>query len=76
MIRIIKSTGEEFEEIDISDTGNEEEKSKMQEKVRSLGKSIVPPHIYRDNEYLGDYQEMFDAVESDDLKGFLAGAGR
>ncbi len=76
MLLILKSKGELFEEVDISDPANKEAKLSMQEKMRSLGKSETPPHLFRDKEYLGDYYDMYEAYDNEELKSFLTGPGR
>jgi len=76
MLRILESTGEAFEEVDISDPMNDEARLAMQAKARSLDKQIMPPHLFRDEEYLGDYEDMYFAVENDEVKSFLIAAGR
>uniref|UniRef100_A0A1I8GQG4 PA2c domain-containing protein n=1 Tax=Macrostomum lignano TaxID=282301 RepID=A0A1I8GQG4_9PLAT len=69
--RILDGLGLAYEEIDISDPKNAEAKAEMQEAAKTHSKSVVPPHLLRDNNYIGDGQDFYDAVEDDNIEVFL-----
>lgn len=59
--------GIEFTEIDICD-GIE-----LKETMRELSNNpvAIPPQLFKDNEYLGNYDSFEEAVENKALKTFL-----
>uniref|UniRef100_A0A1I8JIJ7 Glutaredoxin domain-containing protein n=1 Tax=Macrostomum lignano TaxID=282301 RepID=A0A1I8JIJ7_9PLAT len=69
--RILDSLNVQYEEIDISDDANAELKAQMQTAARSHGKPVVPPHLMRDDAYLGDGDDFSEAVEVDTVGAFL-----
>ncbi|XP_014788499.1 SH3 domain-binding glutamic acid-rich-like protein 3 [Octopus bimaculoides] len=64
---ILDSKNIEFTEIDISK--DVEDKNKM----RSLcgNETALPPQLFNEDEYLGDYDLFYEAVEAQDIKKFL-----
>ncbi|KAL4617211.1 SH3 domain-binding glutamic acid-rich-like protein 3 [Arapaima gigas] len=67
VMRILESKNIPFEMIDIS-VGNE-----VREEMRNKAgnPSAVPPQIFNDDQYCGDYQSFSAAVEDDTVKEFL-----
>ncbi|XP_069841721.1 adapter SH3BGRL [Dendropsophus ebraccatus] len=63
----------EFEEMDIA--ANEENRRWMRENVpencRPSSGIPLPPQIFHDNRYLGDYDAFFDARENNEVYRFL-----
>jgi len=61
------------EQIDIADPSNEEKKIYMREHAKPAGndKAPLPPQIFSDDQYCGNYDGFLDANENDDLKSFL-----
>lgn len=79
VLMILDSKVIKYEVVDITEPGKESEKEKMQEKSSSKGVTIgdptprhaLPPQLFYDDEYCGDY-ELFDtANELDTLEDFL-----
>ncbi|XKL64753.1 hypothetical protein PGB90_004839 [Kerria lacca] len=69
---ILESKNIKYNIIDIAEPGKENEKEFMQEnsKVRD-SKYPLPPQIFNDNYYCGDYEEFDMANELDELEKFL-----
>ncbi|KAA0185882.1 Sh3 domain-binding glutamic acid-rich protein [Fasciolopsis buskii] len=61
----------DFESIDLSDAINEDARNAVFEEVKKKEKSLLPPHIFCDDEYLGGYDEFYDAIEMEELETFL-----
>ncbi|XP_075042311.1 adapter SH3BGRL [Mixophyes fleayi] len=63
----------EFEEKDIA--ANEENRKWMRENVpedcRPVSGNPLPPQIFSDNQYLGDYEAFFEARENNAVYSFL-----
>jgi len=59
--------GIEFTEIDIA------EGQELKETMRELSNDplAIPPQLFKDDEYLGDFDSFEEAVENKELKTFL-----
>jgi SH3 domain-binding glutamic acid-rich protein len=76
---ILDSKNIKYEVIDISEPGKEEEKDFMQTNSTSNGATAsdmtprhpLPPQLFNDQEYCGDYDEFELANEVDNLEVFL-----
>ncbi|CAH1799584.1 unnamed protein product [Owenia fusiformis] len=73
ILSILQSRKIEFEEVDISSPNNENEKIFMREhsKTKKEGTFPLPPQIFNDQEYLGDFEAFEESVEIDALFEFL-----
>jgi len=62
-----------FEAIDISSPENEEQKMFMREKAKPKDGQVnpMPPQIFSDDEYLGDYDAFYEATEDNNLDVFF-----
>jgi len=62
-----------FESIDISASENEEQKLFMREKATAKDGQVnpMPPQIFSDDEYLGDYDAFYEATEDNNLDVFF-----
>ncbi|XP_018319477.1 SH3 domain-binding glutamic acid-rich protein homolog [Agrilus planipennis] len=79
VLMILDSKNIKYEVVDIAEPGNEEAKEFMQNNSKSLGATIgdanpkhaLPPQVFNDEEYCGDY-DLFDlANEVDEVEKFL-----
>lgn len=63
----------EYDMIDICAPENEEEKKFMRAnaKSRKTGSVPLPPQIFNDDTYCGDYEDFQDAIEENTLKVLL-----
>lgn len=63
----------DFIKIDVTDPKHNQEKLHMRElsKSRKEGTFAVPPQIFNDSEYCGDYEAFADALETQNLWEFL-----
>lgn len=70
---VLSSRNVTFDKIDISDSLNEQQKQFMREYARpsSDGKTPLPPQLFADKEYLGDYEMFLEALENELLDEFL-----
>lgn len=76
---ILDSKVIKYEVVDITEPGKESEKEKMQEKSSSKGVTIgdptprhaLPPQLFYDDDYCGDYELFDQANEMDTLEDFL-----
>lgn len=70
---ILESKNVTYVTVDITEPGNEEEKSFMQEnaKPKDSSKHPIPPQIFNDTDYCGDYDGFDLANENDELETFL-----
>ncbi|CAH8624258.1 unnamed protein product [Heterobilharzia americana] len=71
ILSLLNSKKVDFKEIDLSDISNESEKCALFEELKKMEKSLVPPHIFLDNEYLGSFEEFYEALEMEELESFL-----
>ncbi|KAK2159589.1 hypothetical protein LSH36_150g02027 [Paralvinella palmiformis] len=61
-----------FEEIDISLAICEEDRKYMREHAKARGTpNPLPPQVFSDQDYLGDYEDFHEANECDELFEFL-----
>ncbi|KAG5441526.1 SH3 domain binding glutamic acid-rich protein-like [Clonorchis sinensis] len=49
----------------------EEDKQFMMKVLRELGKPVIAPQLFFDNEYIGGYDELVEANENEQLSDFL-----
>lgn len=69
---IMESLKIEHEVVDITEPGKEEEKALMREACAKHEKSnSLPPQIFLNEDYLGDYSDFELANENDNLLAFL-----
>jgi len=72
ILMILESKSIEYIAIDITEPGNEEEKHFMQENAEARdSKHPLPPQIFNEQEYCGDYTGFDLANENDELEVFL-----
>lgn len=73
VISILESKKIPFEQIDISDPTKEEDKKFMQKHGQPSGNDKVPmpPQIFSDGNYCGDYEGFHEANEINELETFL-----
>lgn len=79
VLMICDSKNIKYEVIDITEPGREADKDFMQNNAKSLGgtvsdpkpRSPLPPQMFNDEEYCGDYDEFDLANEVDTLEQFL-----
>lgn len=70
---ILTTRNVNFEKIDISIPNNEDKKQFMRENARPPpnGKTPLPPQLFAGDEYLGDYDKFYEAVEDNEVDVFL-----
>lgn len=70
---ILKSLNIEFTPVDITAPGNEEAKDYMRKtgKKKTGQRNVLPPQLYNDSDYCGDYEDFDVANEDDVLEEFL-----
>ncbi|XP_034188298.1 SH3 domain-binding glutamic acid-rich protein homolog isoform X2 [Osmia lignaria lignaria] len=69
---ILDSKNVEYETIDITEPGKEMEKEFMQSNsIARESKYPLPPQIFNEDEYCGDYEDFDLANEIDELEQFL-----
>lgn len=61
----------DYQEIDISDPNNSQEKAFVQRTMASLNQKLTLPQIFLDEQYCADFDEIISAVESNTLKQLL-----
>nr|XP_018904906.1 PREDICTED: SH3 domain-binding glutamic acid-rich protein homolog [Bemisia tabaci] len=72
VVMILESKNIEYEAIDIAEPGKEAEKEFMQQNSKAKdSKYALPPQIFNEEEYCGDYEEFDLANELDELEKFL-----
>ncbi|KAK9308478.1 hypothetical protein QLX08_001630 [Tetragonisca angustula] len=73
VLMILDSKNVEYETIDITEPGKEMEKEFMQMNgiARDDSKYPLPPQIFNEDEYCGDYEDFDLANEIDELEEFL-----
>lgn len=79
VLMILDSKSIKYDVIDITEPGKETEKEMMQEKSTHKGGTVsdpnprhaLPPQLFYDDEYCGDYDEFDLANEIDKLEVFL-----
>lgn len=79
VLLILDSKNIKYEVIDIAEPGSEEQKDFMQNKSTSFGGTIsdpnprhpLPPQIFNDDVYCGDYDQFDMANEVDNMETFL-----
>ncbi|XP_011506225.1 PREDICTED: SH3 domain-binding glutamic acid-rich protein homolog isoform X2 [Ceratosolen solmsi marchali] len=75
VLMILESKNVEYEVIDITEPGKEAEKEFMQlNGMAKESKYPLPPQIFNDEDYCGDYEDFDEANEMDELEKFLKGA--
>ncbi|KAG9330870.1 hypothetical protein AGOR_G00120980 [Albula goreensis] len=67
VMRILESKSIQFELIDISVGGAVREEMR----TKAGNPTAVPPQIFNDDQYCGDYQMFSEAVEEDAVEKFL-----
>ncbi|XP_067012939.1 SH3 domain-binding glutamic acid-rich protein homolog [Anabrus simplex] len=72
VLMILDSKSIAYETIDITEPGKEEEKEFMQQNSKARdSKYPLPPQLFNNEEYCGDYEEFDLANENDELDKFL-----
>ncbi|KAK9869827.1 hypothetical protein WA026_003556 [Henosepilachna vigintioctopunctata] len=79
VLLILDSKNIKYDVIDIAEPGSEEQKDFMQNKSTSLGATIsdptprhpLPPQIFNNEDYCGDYDQFDMANEIDEMEKFL-----
>ncbi|XP_034936066.1 SH3 domain-binding glutamic acid-rich protein homolog [Chelonus insularis] len=72
VLMILDSKNVQYEIIDITEPGKEDEKEFMQANSTSKdSKHPLPPQIFNDEDYCGDYEDFDLANEIDELEKFL-----
>lgn len=72
VLMILESKNVKYETIDITEPGKELEKEFMQSKSTARdSKHPLPPQIFNEKEYCGDYEDFDLANETDELETFL-----
>ncbi|XP_044751988.1 SH3 domain-binding glutamic acid-rich protein homolog [Coccinella septempunctata] len=79
VLLILDSKNIKYDVIDIAEPGSEEQKDFMQNNSTSLGETIgdpnprhpLPPQIFNDDVYCGDYDQFDMANEIDEMEKFL-----
>ncbi|BHF84678.1 hypothetical protein SprV_0902782900 [Sparganum proliferum] len=67
---ILDSLKIEYDTIDIAAV--EEAKNKMRKALENAGKrEFLPPQLFCGDEYLGDYNDFYDANENERIREFL-----
>lgn len=75
VLMILESKNVEYQVIDITEPGKEDEKEFMQLNSNAKeSKYPLPPQIFNDEDYCGDYEDFDEANEMDELEKFLKGA--
>jgi len=67
--RTLEAKNIEFEEIDIADPHHIAEKEMMKEKMQLSDKDLVslPPQVFSEDSWKGDYETFFKAIENEKL---------
>uniref|UniRef100_A0A1I7XQU0 Glutaredoxin domain-containing protein n=1 Tax=Heterorhabditis bacteriophora TaxID=37862 RepID=A0A1I7XQU0_HETBA len=70
---LLEALGIDFDAIDITEAGNEEQRIFMRENAIKEGVKGPPlaPQFFFNNEYLGDYSDFDEAVENNQIAEFL-----
>lgn len=73
LLQTLESLKIEFETVDISDPSKEEEKKFMRanSKPAQEGKVPLPPQVFKDDDYCGDFDAFSEALEDNALYEFL-----
>ncbi|RZF39741.1 hypothetical protein LSTR_LSTR003402 [Laodelphax striatellus] len=72
VLMILDSKNIEYTTLDITEPGKESDKEYMQQNSKARdSKHPLPPQIFNDDEYCGDYDEFDLANENDELEKFL-----
>lgn len=79
VLMILDSKNIKYEVVDIAEPGNEDPKEFMQNHAKSFGATIgdanprhpLPPQIFNDNDYCGDYDQFDMSNEIDEIEKFL-----
>ncbi|KYB27205.1 SH3 domain-binding glutamic acid-rich protein homolog-like Protein [Tribolium castaneum] len=79
VFQILDSKNVKYQAIDITQDEHKTEKEFMQNNAKNLGatsmepgpKHPVPPQIFNDDDYCGDYEQFEIANENSELKEFL-----
>ncbi|KAJ8680879.1 hypothetical protein QAD02_016666 [Eretmocerus hayati] len=75
VLMILESKNIEYQVIDITEPGREADKEFMQlNSVAKESKYPLPPQIFSEEDYCGDYLDFDEANEMDELEKFLKGA--
>lgn len=71
--RIFDSKNIDYEEIDIASPKCEKDKQLMQEIVLQKNPDItaLPPQLFHGDNYRGDYESFFEAVETESMYKYL-----
>ncbi|XP_014214366.1 SH3 domain-binding glutamic acid-rich protein homolog [Copidosoma floridanum] len=75
VLMILDSKNVGYQVIDITEPGKEAEKEFMQ--LNSMAKDSkypIPPQIFNEEDYCGDYEDFDEANEMDELEKFLKGS--
>ncbi|KAK5646010.1 hypothetical protein RI129_004474 [Pyrocoelia pectoralis] len=79
VLMILDSKNIKYDVVDIAEPGNEDAKEFMQSNAKSFGATIgdanprspLPPQIFNDEDYCGDYDQFDTANEIDEIEKFL-----
>ncbi|KAF5288717.1 hypothetical protein FQA39_LY15289 [Lamprigera yunnana] len=79
VLMILDSKNIKYDVVDIAEPGNEDAKEFMQNNAKSLGATVsdtnprspLPPQIFNDEDYCGDYDQFDLANEMDEIEKFL-----
>ncbi|KAJ9574637.1 hypothetical protein L9F63_008169 [Diploptera punctata] len=72
VMMILDSKNIEYQVVDITEPGKESDKEFMQQKSKAKdSKHPLPPQIFNEEDYCGDYEEFDLANEIDELDKFL-----
>ncbi|XP_031343735.1 SH3 domain-binding glutamic acid-rich protein homolog isoform X2 [Photinus pyralis] len=79
VLMILDSKNIKYEVVDIAEPGNEDPKEFMQNNAKSFGATIgdanprhpLPPQIFNDEDYCGDYDQFDLSNEIDEIEKFL-----
>ncbi|XP_067120376.1 SH3 domain-binding glutamic acid-rich protein homolog [Centruroides vittatus] len=69
---VLTSMKIDYEVVDVTEPGRDEDKEFMKEECKKHNKeNVLPPQIFNDNEYCGDYSDFEVANDDDKLLVFL-----
>lgn len=79
VLMILDSKNIKYDVVDIAEPGNEDAKEFMQSNAKSFGATIgdanprspLPPQMFNDEDYCGDYDQFDTANEIDEIEKFL-----
>ncbi|GAB6032847.1 hypothetical protein CHUAL_012049 [Chamberlinius hualienensis] len=70
---ILDSAKVDYDPIDITEPGREDEREQVQPKWKTRNGNLnpLPPQFFNNDDYLGDYDDFSTAVDIDDIFAFL-----